>query len=71
MCPPLDRPVLDRSRSRYVAIEIPLASLIGKYKLSQNRSLADRQGVAALLQAGGAEAQDLAAWMQQPPGADA
>ena len=54
-----------------VAIEIPLASLVGKYKLSQNRSLADRQGVAANLQAGGAQARDLAAWMQQPPGADA
>ena len=54
-----------------VAIEIPLASLVGKYKLSQNRSLADRQGVVAQLQAGGAEARDLAAWMQQPPGADA
>ena len=51
-----------------VAIEIPLASLVGKYKLSQNRSLADRQGVMARLQAGDAQAQDMAAWMQQPPG---
>ena len=54
-----------------VAIEIPLTSLVGKYKLSQNRSLADRQGVVADLQAGGAEARDLAAWMQQTPGAEA
>ena len=54
-----------------VAIEIPLTSLMGKYKLSQNRSGADRQGVMAKLQAGGAQAQDLAAWMQQAPGADA
>ena len=52
-----------------VAIEIPLTHLVGKYKLSQNRSAADRQGVVAKLQAGGAQAQDLAAWMQQPPGA--
>ena len=51
-----------------VAIEIPLTSLVGKYKLSQNRSAADRQGVVANLQAGSAEAQDMAAWMQQPPG---
>ena len=54
-----------------VAIEIPLTALVGKYKLSQNRSLADRQGVVANLQAAGAEAQDLAAWMRQPPGAGA
>lgn len=54
-----------------VAIEIPLTSLVGKYKLSQNRSPADRQGVMAQLQAGGAEAQDLATWMQQAPGAPA
>ena len=52
-----------------VAIEIPLTHLVGKYKLSQNRSAADRQGVVDKLQAGGAEGQDLAAWMQQPPGA--
>ena len=29
-----------------VGIEIPLASLAGKWKVSQNRSVADRQGVA-------------------------
>ena len=54
-----------------VAIEIPLTALVGKYKLSQNRSVADRQAVATQLQAAGAEAQDLAAWMRQPPGASA
>ena len=54
-----------------VAIEIQLSSLVGKYKLSQNRSPADRQGVVANLQAGGAEARDLAAWMQPAPGAEA
>ena len=54
-----------------VAIEIPLTTLVGKYKLSQNRSLADRQGVVANLHAAGAEAQDLAAWMRRPPGAGA
>ncbi len=52
-----------------VAIEIPLTHLVGKYKLSQNRSAADRQGVVARLQSGSAQARDLAAWMLEPPGA--
>ena len=30
-----------------VGIEIPLSSLVGKWKVSQNRSAADRAGVAA------------------------
>ncbi len=48
-----------------VCIEIPLTALVGKYKLSQNRSAADRAGVQAALQASGhAPAQDLANWMQ-------
>ena len=33
-----------------VCIEIPLTSLVGKYKLSQNRSAADQAGVVANLQ---------------------
>ncbi|MDH4061424.1 MAG: FMN-binding negative transcriptional regulator [Aquincola sp.] len=32
-----------------VGIEIPLASLVGKWKVSQNRSAADREGVAQAL----------------------
>ena len=52
-----------------VCIEIPLTALVGKYKLSQNRSAADRDGVVAALQAqGDAPAQTLATWMQQPAG---
>ncbi len=52
-----------------VCIEIPLTALVGKYKLSQNRSAADRAGVVAALQAqGDAPAQALASWMQQPAG---
>ena len=43
-----------------VCIEIPLTSLVGKYKLSQNRSAADRAGVVAKLQT---DAADLARWM--------
>jgi transcriptional regulator len=45
-----------------VGIEIPLTRLLGKWKVSQNRSPTDRQGVAAGMQAGSAEAQALAAW---------
>ena len=43
-----------------VCIEIPLTSLIGKYKLSQNRSAADRAGVVSNLQPGNPS---LAGWM--------
>ena len=39
-----------------VCIEIPLTSLVGKYKLSQNRSAADRAGVVANLQTAAASA---------------
>ena len=53
-----------------VCVEIPLTALVGKYKLSQNRSVADRAGVVANLQADAEPAaHDLAAWMQSPAGA--
>ena len=52
-----------------VCIEIPLTALVGKYKLSQNRSAADRDGVVAALQAqGDVPAQTLANWMQASDG---
>ncbi len=38
-----------------VCIEIPLDSLVGKYKLSQNRSAADQDGVVAVLQSAGVD----------------
>jgi transcriptional regulator len=47
-----------------VGIELPITRLEGKWKVSQNRSVADRRGVAAGLQAGeraGAESQQMAA----------
>ena len=44
-----------------VGIEIAVHALVGKWKVSQNRSEADRQGVAAGLQQGSAEAQAMAA----------
>jgi transcriptional regulator len=43
-----------------VGIEIPVTRLVGKFKLSQNRSQADRLGVAAGLQAGDAPARETA-----------
>ena len=52
-----------------VCIEIPLTALVGKYKLSQNRSAADRAGLVAALQADPAPAgPTLAQWMVTPPG---
>lgn len=39
-----------------VMIEVPITALVGKFKLSQNRSAADREGVEAGLDAGGAAA---------------
>lgn len=43
-----------------VGIRIPVTRLVGKWKLSQNRTQPDREGVAAGLAAGGEEARDLA-----------
>jgi transcriptional regulator len=52
-----------------VCIEIPLTALVGKYKLSQNRSAADRAGLVAGLQADLVPAaHTLAQWMVTPPG---
>ena len=51
-----------------VGIEIAVDALTGKWKLSQNRSAADRDGVAQALQQGGAEAQATAALMQDAAG---
>ena len=47
-----------------VGVEIPVDSLVGKWKISQNRSDADRQGVATGLQADGHSAM---AGLVQPP----
>src|SRR5688572_29742048 len=49
-----------------VGVEIPLTRLIGKWKLSQNRSVADRQGVVAGLERDGTPAQtDVAALIKK------
>ncbi|OYU79108.1 MAG: transcriptional regulator, partial [Burkholderiales bacterium PBB5] len=63
---------IDQMLRAIVGIEIPLQSLVGKFKLSQNRSAQDLGGVTAALQAStdNPAAQQLAAWMQQGgPGA--
>lgn len=52
-----------------VCIEVPLISLVGKFKLSQNRSAEDRAGlVGALRVQGDAPAQALADRMEDPAG---
>lgn len=52
-----------------VCIEIPLTALVGKYKLSQNRSAPDRAGLVAALQAAASPGDhELARWMQSPGG---
>ena len=48
-----------------VGIEVEVLRLEGKFKLSQNRPVADRQAVASALQGGDAQAQGLAHAMRQ------
>jgi len=48
---------VDKMLGQIVGVEIPLTRLLGKWKMSQNRSAADRQGVIAGLERDGAEAQ--------------
>ena len=50
-----DAPVdyIEKQLAAIVGIEIPLIRLVGKWKVSQNRSAADRAGVAAGLNAAG------------------
>lgn len=56
---------LDRMLQAIVGIEIPITTLIGKWKVSQNRSDADRAGIAAGLRADDAGA--LAALVEERP----
>lgn len=56
---------LDRQVRGIVGLRITIEALEGKKKLSQNRSLEDREGVAAALQAAGdAKAKDIGALVQ-------
>lgn len=53
---------IDKMLGAIVGVEIPLTRLLGKWKLSQNRTVADRQGVVAGLERDGSPAQtDVAA----------
>jgi len=64
---PSDAPAdyIDTMLRAIVCIEIPLSSLTGKYKLSQNRSGADRDGVIrALRDSGEPLQQQTAQWME-------
>jgi transcriptional regulator len=58
-----DAPVdyMERQLAAVVGIEIPLSRLSGKWKMSQNRNAAERQGVIAAL---GTEAPEVAALMR-------
>jgi transcriptional regulator len=58
-----DAPVeyIDRMLDNIVGLEIPIASLVGKWKVSQNRPDADKRGVVAgLLAKGGPVANEMA-----------
>jgi transcriptional regulator len=48
-----------------VGIEIPLTSLRGKWKMSQNHPAANREGVARGLRSQGAEATAVAGWVEK------
>ena len=61
---------VDTMLTAIVCLEIPLTSLRGKFKLSQNRDLEDRSGVLRRMED---ESASVAGWMARtmaPPGAD-
>lgn len=67
--PRLTNEALAELRSAIVAFRIPIQSIEGKFKLSQNRKKADRQGVIrALDQSESQEARELARQMREYPG---
>ena len=61
----LDETYREGMKRGIVGFEIVVASLAAKFKLSQNRSAADRSGVAQGLLSGDPAAQALAAWMHR------
>lgn len=65
---PADAPddFIDAQLGAIVGIEIELTTLVGKWKVSQNRSAADRAGVADGLRAEGSEEAALVAGQVQP-----
>ena len=60
------RDYIDATLKAIVGIEIEIEALAGKWKVSQNRSTADRQGVARMLAAEGGEAAEMAKQVMRP-----
>jgi transcriptional regulator len=60
------RDYIDATLKAIVGLEIEIESLVGKWKVSQNRSTADRQGVARMLAAEGGEAAKVAQQVMRP-----
>jgi len=57
---------VDKMLNAIVGVEIPVTRMVGSWKLSQNRSAADRAGVVAgLEQEGATEAQDMVALIRR------
>jgi transcriptional regulator len=54
----------ERHKSHIVGFEIQIERIDAKFKLSQNRAPADRAGVLAAMDQGGAPQQELAQWMR-------
>ena len=61
----LDPAWREKMKGGIVAFDLAVTRLDVKFKLSQNRSEADRSGVLRALQTGDARAQELAEWMQR------
>ena len=60
------RDYIDATLKAIVGIEIEIEALAGKWKVSQNRGTADRQGVARMLAAEGGEAAEIAQQVMRP-----
>jgi transcriptional regulator len=63
----LDPAFRDQLLGAIVTFQIDVERLEGKFKLSQNRPSADRQSVAAALDNGDEQAQQVAQWMRRIP----
>ena len=60
------RDYIDATLKAIVGLEIEIEALVGKWKVSQNRSTADRQGVARMLAAEAGEAAVMAQQVMNP-----
>lgn len=55
----------ERQKAHIVGFEIEVESIAAKFKLSQNRPAADRAGVLAALERGGAAEEEMARWLRR------